>query len=96
MKFKICENAINKLNDDNLTVIDLEAVNELNDEFYASKINFSDDEKDYLLDLVGTIYIKSENLSIYSIAKAVVKNYDRLITMSKWEIMEEASKYNGD
>lgn len=87
---KELENKLNEIKADNISVADLEIINEINyqSEYYL-EIELTDEEKDMMFEQVHRAWLKSEDLQIYQIVTTAMDNLKELKDMTTWELIEK-------
>ena len=81
---------LEELKERNINITDLKIADEIKWQLEINERNFSTSEQQKIWDYVNKVYLKSENLTIESIAKAVINNFDNLDNMDIWNLIEDA------
>ena len=81
---------LEELKERNINITDLKIADEIKWQLEINERNFSTSEQQKIWNYVNKVYLKSENLTIESIAKAVINNFDNLDNMDIWNLIEDA------
>ena len=87
---KELENKLLELKSENISVADLEILEEINYQSkYYLEIELTETEKEKAFEEIHRAWLKSEDLPIYQIATTVLENIKNLDNMTTWDIIEE-------
>ena len=81
---------INNIEKDKYSILELSVAYEL--KYAIEEENFTEAQKDELLDTITTAYLKAEDISIEALTRAAVENAEKIFNdkMSIRELIEEA------
>lgn len=87
---KELENKLKELKEENISVSDLEILQEIEyqSEYYL-EIELTDEDKERAFQEIHRAWLKSEDLSIYQIVTTVLENIKNIDSLSTWDIIEK-------
>lgn len=87
---KELENKLKELKEENISVADLEILDEINYQSnYYLEIELTEEEKQKAFSEIHRAWLKSEDLPIYKITTTVLEEFDNLDKLSTWDIIEK-------
>lgn len=90
---KELKEVLKELKAKNISVLDLEIMQEIQFQQDYSTREFTEEETEKIFNIVSRAYLKSDNTKIEQLTAAVINNLANVDTMNTWDLIEESYNY---